>query len=269
MILIGSWQTLMKAILKVEKVMQKIGKGLKEIVVFHDVSFTIHKGEFATIITPQGYAKNTLLTMFGGLLRPTSGKIIIQDTNIYEQSKEALIEFRQKHIGIINQHALFLPYLNLIDNVLLPLHPQKLPRQEEVALAKFTLDRVGLGDKCEHYPEHLSNEEQMRASIARAIVKNPALLIIYDPNNGNEEFETNTVIMELLKTLNQQGQTILFITEKQDWAQYSNRVFTIENKTIKETLVTEPYIRGVRHRGGDVTYEAPDPVPEMVHKEGP
>ena len=119
-------------LLTLEDVHKKFRDGQNEVDVLKGISFTIHKGDFVSIIGPSGSGKSTLLTICGGLQEPTTGKVIFEDIDLYNQSKEELTEFRQKHIGFVFQHMHLIPYLTAIENIMLPLVPQKISIQEQM-----------------------------------------------------------------------------------------------------------------------------------------
>lgn len=222
-----------EAILRINDVYKKFWDGQNEVNVLHGISFTINQGDFVSIIGPSGSGKSTLLTICGGLQEPSSGRIIFQNLDLYHQSKEALTEFRQKYVGFVFQQMHLIPYLTALENIMLPLIPQKIGKEEQLLRAKTVLDHVGLGDKGERYPDQLSGGEQGRVAIARAIVTNPSLLLADEPT-GNLDSKTSKEIMDLFAALNKKGQTILFITHQLEFAAYGNRMLEMKDGSIAE-----------------------------------
>ncbi|NSL52460.1 ABC transporter ATP-binding protein [Calidifontibacillus erzurumensis] len=223
-------------LLTLEDVYKKFQDGQTEVDILKGISFSIHTGDFVSIIGPSGSGKSTLLTICGGLQEPTTGKVVFKDIDLYNLSKEELTEFRQKHIGFVFQHMHLIPYLTALENIMLPLVPRKIAIQEQIERAKFMLEQVGLADKANRYPNQLSGGEQGRVAIARAIVTNPSLLLADEPT-GNLDSKTSKEIMDLFAALNKKGQTILFITHQLEYASYGNRMFEMKDGAINEAVL--------------------------------
>jgi len=223
----------MESILIVDEVYKKVIDEQREFDILRNISFTLNSGDFAAVYGPSGSGKTTLLSICGGLQEPTSGDIILENTNLYKQSKEDLMEFRHKHIGFVHQYLHFFPHLNTIQSIISPLLPQKLSQQDIMDRAKSTLSQVNLENLEEQDPYQLSNEEKKRIAIARAIITNPTLLLIDEPT-GNVDSNTGNEIMNLLASLNQNGQTTLVFTHDPEILRYANRIFEIKNRTVLE-----------------------------------
>lgn len=202
--------------------------------VLNGVSFTIHQGDFVSIVGASGSGKSTLLTIIGSLQEPSEGKVIFQDKDITTQAKEDLAVFRQKNVGFVFQQMHLIPYLTAEENVMLPMLPLKLSKEEQLEKARWALNKVGLSTKGTRMPDQLSGGEQGRVALARAIVNKPPIILADEPT-GNLDSKTGESIMELFKELNNEGQTILFITHHPGHASYGKRKFEIIDGFLQET----------------------------------
>lgn len=200
-----------------------------------NVSFTVKQGEFVAIIGPSGSGKSTLLHMLGGVDRPTSGKVYIEDTDIYSLNETNLAIFRRRHIGLIYQFYNLIPVLNVEENITLPLllDDRKVDREQ---LGKI-LDTLALGNRLSHLPNQLSGGQQQRVSIGRALMGNPAIILADEPT-GNLDTKNSEEIIELLKYTNRQlGQTLMIITHDEKIALQADRILSIEDGRITKDEV--------------------------------
>lgn len=227
-------------ILRVENLSKHYGKEGKEnfLKAVDNVSFTVDKGEFVSIVGKSGSGKSTLLHMLGGVDNPTSGKIYIDGTDIYGLSQEKLAIFRRRQIGLIYQFYNLLPILNVEENIKLPV----LLDHKDVDEEKFNslLTKLGLEDKRHNLPNELSGGQEQRVSIGRALLNNPAILLADEPT-GNLDTKNAKDIMELLKYTNKVlNQTIIMITHDEDLALEADRIITIEDgKIIEDRVIKE------------------------------
>jgi len=187
-----------------------------------DVRLHIDKGEFISIMGPSGSGKSTLLTILGGLNHPTTGEVVVDDIPIYQLHLEKLADFRREYLGFIFQSFQLIPYLTVIENVMLPLSITERSNREQVEMAEEILERIGLKGKEKRLPDQLSGGEQERVAIARALVNAPPILLADEPT-GNLDTKTGQEIMELFKSLNQDGQTIIMVTHNPENAAFSSR----------------------------------------------
>lgn len=189
------------------------------------VSLQIDEGEFVTVMGPSGSGKSTFLTIVGGLSAPTSGRVVIDGIDIYSLRRDRLSDLRREYVGFVFQSFNLVPYLNVLENVLLPLAPTGLPAKQQASVAEDLLTEVGLYDKAKHLPGELSGGEQQRVAIARALVNDPLILLADEPT-GNLDTATSESIMQLFRLLNERGKTILMVTHNPGYRSYSTR--TIE-----------------------------------------
>ncbi len=198
--------------------------------VLDHVSFTMSRGESLAILGPSGSGKSTLLSILGALEPPTSGKVVLADTDPFLLAESELARFRGRHIGFVFQDHHLLPQCTVLENVLVPFLADGSAGEDQVALASQLLDRVGLRKRILHRPAQLSGGERQRAAIARALVRQPTLVLADEPT-GNLDQKTADTIAELLIELQQEQQTILLtVTHSESFAKKMQRQVRLENK---------------------------------------
>ncbi len=201
--------------------------------VLNGISLEIEKGDFIAIIGPSGSGKSTAMNLIGSLDLPTEGNIIINNTNIKKLSKSQLATLRGKKIGFIFQTFNLIPSINAIQNVMLPMIFQNIPKQDRIKRAKELLKLVNLEHRAHHLPTELSGGERQRIAIARALINNPEIILADEPT-GNLDSKTGEEILNLLIKLNKQGSTILMITHNQNIAKKANKTIKIIDGVIKK-----------------------------------
>ena len=217
-------------ILKVQNLTKKYGKKDTEVVALDNVSFSVEKGEFIAIVGASGSGKSTLLHLIGGVDKPTSGKVFINDKDIYQLSKDDLAVFRRRQIGIIYQFYNLIPILNVKENILLPCNLDG-KKVEEKYLQEI-IELLGLSKREEHLPNQLSGGQQQRVAIGRAIINNPSIILADEPT-GNLDSKSSKEIIELLKKSNKKyNQTILLITHDMSIAEQADRIIKIQDGKI-------------------------------------
>ncbi len=223
-------------ILKVENLCKRYGEKDTEVVALHNVSFTVEKGEFVAIIGASGSGKSTLLHLIGGVDRPTSGKVFIDGTDIYELNADKLAIFRRRQVGLIYQFYNLIPILNVVENITLPCRLDGKEVKEE--RLEELLEILNLKNRKEHLPNQLSGGQQQRVSIGRAIVNYPAIVLADEPT-GNLDSKASREIIDLLKMSNQKyNQTVIVITHDENIALEADRILTIDDgKIVKDERV--------------------------------
>lgn len=191
----------------------KGGDGVTE--ALKNVSLEILEGEFLALMGPSGSGKSTLLSILGGLNPPTSGKLIIDDIDVYALEPERLADFRHEYVGFVFQQYQLIPYLTALENVMLPLVITSRPGREQREMAQTVLDKVGLSNKSHRLPNQLSGGEQNRVAIARAIVNRPSIIFADEPT-GSLDSKTAEELLELFQALNRDGLTIIMVTHNQE-----------------------------------------------------
>ncbi len=218
-------------IVKVENLSKVYGKGSTEVKALDNVSLSIEKGEFVAIVGASGSGKSTLLHLMGGVDRPTSGRVMINDTDIFQLNNDKLAIFRRRQIGIIYQFYNLLPTLNVEENITLPMELDG--RKVEDGELDDILKLLGLTKRRKHLPNELSGGQQQRTSIGRALITRPALILADEPT-GNLDSKSSNEIVELLRKSNREyNQTIVMITHNLEMAKCADRIITIEDGRIK------------------------------------
>ncbi len=220
-------------ILKVENLTKIYGKENNKVIALDNVSFSVNKGEFVAIIGASGSGKSTLLHLIGGVDRPTSGKVFINDKDIYSMSDDKLAIFRRRQIGLIYQFYNLIPVLNVEENITLPLELDN--RKVDKNELKEMLKLLGLERRKNHLPNELSGGQQQRTSIGRALITRPSILLADEPT-GNLDSKSSSEIVELLRKSNKElNQTIIMITHNPEIAKCADRIIKIEDgKIIRE-----------------------------------
>ena len=200
-----------------------------------DVDLNSDRGDFISVMGPSGSGKSTLLTILGGLNHPTEGEVVVDEIPIYQLPMEKLADFRREYLGFIFQSFQLIPYLNVIENVMLPLSITEKSNREQLIMAGEILERMGLKGKEKRLPDQLSGGEQERLAIARALVNSPPILLADEPT-GNLDSKTGKEIMELFKSLNEEGQTIVMVTHNPENVAFSSRtVYLRDGKVVNGT----------------------------------
>lgn len=225
-------------ILRIEHLSKQYGKGESAVKALDDISFSVQKGEFVAIIGPSGSGKSTLLHMLGGVDRPTSGKVYVQDTDMYALDETQLAIFRRRQIGLIYQFFNLIPVLTVEENMTLPLllDKQKVDKKQLDVLVQT----LNLKQRLNHLPNQLSGGQQQRVSIGRAIISNPAIMLADEPT-GNLDSKNSSEIIDLLKMLNKTyQQTLIVITHDERIALQADRIISIEDGRIAKDEVIRP-----------------------------
>lgn len=205
--------------------------GGEELKVLNNINFEVKKREFVAIVGPSGSGKSTLMNMLGLLDLPDSGEYLLDNQNIEELSDNQLAVIRNKKIGFIFQSFNLLPKLNAIDNVTVPLMYYGMSTKKSREIGSKYLEKVGLKGREKHLPSQLSGGQQQRVAIARALVCNPEIILADEPT-GALDSKTGIEIMEMLKQLNKEGQTIVLITHDNNIAKQAQRIVRIADGQI-------------------------------------
>lgn len=222
-------------LLRVENLSKSYGKGEAKVDALKNINLSIKKGEFIAIVGPSGSGKSTLLHLLGGVDKPTSGNVFINDINIYDLKEKDLAIFRRRNVGLIYQFYNLIPVLTVKENILLPaeLDNRKIDKEYLEDLLK-TLD---LKEREDHLPSELSGGQQQRTSIGRALINRPSIVLADEPT-GNLDSKNSKEIVELLKvSVKKYNQTLIMITHDTNIALQADRVITIEDGIIKSDEV--------------------------------
>lgn len=224
-------------ILRTEEVTKIYGNSENKIKALDGVNLSIKRGEFISIVGPSGSGKSTLLHMIGGVDRPTSGKIFIENSDISNYSSKEMALFRRRKVGLIYQFYNLIPNLSIEHNIKLPLILDKRKIDEE----KFNklVDKLGIKSKLNSFPSELSGGQQQRVAVARSLIYNPAIVLADEPT-GNLDRENSKEIIEILKYYNKKlNQTILIITHDENIALKTDRIITIVDGKIRGDELNE------------------------------
>ena len=214
--------------LKIEKVTKVYeANGDSPVVrVLSDVNVEIEEAEFVCLMGPSGSGKSTLLTIVGAMNHPTEGRVLVDDIDVYSLSDERRADFRREYLGFVFQQHHLMPYLNALENAMLPLATAEMSTREKRDRAANALARVGLGDKALRLPNQLSGGEQGRLAIARAIINEPPLILADEPT-GSLDTKTGAEIMGVFLNLNAQGQTVFMVTHNAENSALAHRIVNI------------------------------------------
>lgn len=224
-----------EAILQIKDLKKYYGSGDSQVKALDGVTFDVYKGEMLVLLGNSGCGKSTLLNIIGGMDSPTSGQVMLGDTDITSFKDRELTSFRKEKIGFIFQFYNLLPDLTALENVRLSIRGK-----DKEHLAEKTLELVGLGeDRMHHYPSQLSGGEQQRVSIARALVKKADIILCDEPTGALDD-KTGRLILELLQDIvRKEGQTMVIVTHTTPIASMANRVITLKNGKIQKEKVNE------------------------------
>ncbi|MBC8177902.1 MAG: ABC transporter ATP-binding protein [Desulfobacteraceae bacterium] len=214
--------------IKAEGLSKQYGSGDATVLAIHNMDFTVEAGEFVSIMGESGAGKSTLLSIVGAMNPPSSGKFVVDGIDVYRLGSEKRTDFRREFIGFVFQSFHLVPYLTVVENVMLPLTTVKMSKKKKRVLAEEALDQVGLAGKEDRLPSQISGGEKERVAIARAVVNDPPVILADEPT-GNLDSSTTREIMGLLQRLNREGTTILMVTHSQDCAAYAERILQVSD----------------------------------------
>ncbi len=218
------------SVLKCEHLSKTYGAGDSLVKALDDVSFSVEKGEFVAVTGTSGSGKSTLLHIIGGVDRPGSGSVYINDTDLHSLTEDALAVFRRRNIGLIYQFYNLIPVLNIDENIILPsLLDGKAKDQNKL---DEIVSYLNLNDRRNHLPSELSGGQQQRVSIGRALYTEPMLLLCDEPT-GNLDSKAGKEIVNLLKSSNREyGQTVILVTHDESIAKEADRIIRIADGKI-------------------------------------
>jgi putative ABC transport system ATP-binding protein len=221
--------------IKAESLSRVYRMGDSQIPAVDNISFSISAGEFVALLGSSGSGKSSLLNLIAGLDTPTSGSVAVAGRDLAGMSRDELARYRRSTVGMVFQAFNLVPAMTVFENVELPMRFAEVPREQRVDRARNSLQRVGLGHRLKHRPSELSGGEQQRASLARALVNSPSLLLADEPT-GNLDSRTGTEIMGLIHDIHREGTTVLMVTHERPLAErYASRfIFLRDGKLVDD-----------------------------------
>ena len=220
-----------QSLIKLKEVSKIYGKEMAEVRALQDVSVEINKGEFVAIMGPSGSGKSTFMNIVGCLDIPNKGKIFLENRNISLLEESELAQIRGKKIGFVFQQFNLIPTFNALENVMLPMIFQNIPKKVREKRALDLLNQVGLKKRIKHLPSELSGGEQQRIAIARALANDPEIILADEPT-GNLDSKTGKEIIIILKELNKKGKTIIVVTHDNDIAKCARKIIKLKDGRI-------------------------------------
>ena len=224
----------MEVVVKTEDLVRYYGTGGNLVKAVNHVDLEIERGKFTVIMGRSGSGKSTLLHLIGGLDKPGSGNVYIENKNIFKYNRDELAKFRRRKIGFIFQDYNLIPSLTVWENIILPLGLENIiPDKKKI---ENLLDKTGLSDKKDAMPETLSGGQKQRCAIARALVSGPAVILADEPT-GNLDSQTGAEIVDLLKqSVEEYKQTLIMITHDESISRIADMVYFIEDGRVVEKV---------------------------------
>jgi putative ABC transport system ATP-binding protein len=214
-----------------QQLVKQYGSGDSQVTAISDINFEIEAGDFVAIMGESGAGKSTLLSVLGAINEPTDGNLTVDDIDVYDLTQEQRADFRREYLGFVFQSFHLVPYLTVLENVMLPLAVVKASGKVKREMAAEALEQVDLLDKADRLPNQISGGEKERVAVARAVVNNPPVLLADEPT-GNLDTGNSREIMKLLQSLNRDGTTIVMVTHSNDCARFARRTLQVSDGTI-------------------------------------
>ncbi|HKL26971.1 MAG TPA: ABC transporter ATP-binding protein [Desulfuromonadales bacterium] len=210
-------------VITAKELVKEYGKGATLVKALRGIDLDISRGSFTCIVGPSGHGKSTLMHLLGGLDHPTRGTVLIDGQDMFRLGNKELAGLRAKKIGFVFQFFNLLQSLTALENIEVALMLASVPEKEQKDRAKKLLDSVGLGEKADAKPGQLSGGQQQRVAIARALANNPPVLLMDEPT-GNLDSAAEAEVMKVLKKLNREGKTIIFVTHSNEIASRADNI---------------------------------------------
>jgi len=213
-------------LLRMEVVSKEYNHRGKAVTALRGVTLDIPKGDFVSVVGPSGSGKSTLLLILGGMLSPSTGRVLLDGESLYDLKPDERARIRRAKIGFVFQTFNLVPYLCAMENVQVPLFLAGRNEGDQKSRAAALLERVGLADRLDHKPSELSVGEQQRVALARMLANDPAVILADEPT-GNLDPETSERIMAFLREVNQEGRTVVMVTHDARAAEKGNRILRL------------------------------------------
>lgn len=230
----------MDKVIEIQNIVKNYQIGSVIVRALRSVSIDIHRNEYVAIMGPSGSGKSTLMNLLGCLDTPTSGKYILNGTDVSKMDDDFLAEIRNKEIGFVFQTFNLLPRYTALENVTLPLIYAGIQKAERERMAIETLTHVGLADRMTHKPNELSGGQRQRVAIARALINKPSIILADEPT-GNLDSKTSLDIMGLLDEIHKNGNTVILVTHEEDIARHAARIIRLFDGEVAQDYLNEKF----------------------------
>ena len=217
--------------------LKNVSKIYGELHALDDVSLTVEKGEWVSIMGPSGSGKSTMMNIIGCMDKPTRGEVLLDGKDVSKESKKSLTTIRRDKIGLIFQQFHLVNYLTALENVMLAQYYHSLPDEKEALEA---LDRVGLADRAKHLPSQLSGGEQQRVCVARALINYPEIILADEPT-GNLDEANEEIVVDLFRKLHTEGTTLIVVTHDPEVAEVAQRTLVLRSGKLSKEIVNENF----------------------------
>jgi putative ABC transport system ATP-binding protein len=231
-------------IIHLENVVKNYMIGTIVVRALQSISLEIKRNEYVAIMGPSGSGKSTLMNLLGCLDTATSGKYILNGTDVSKMLDNELAEIRNSEIGFVFQTFNLLPRYTALENVMLPLIYAGQNKVQRLERAKTVIDEVGLSDRSHHKPNELSGGQRQRVAVARAMVNNPSIILADEPT-GNLDSKTSIDIMNLFGEIHRRGNTMILVTHEEDIARHAHRIIRLKDGLIDSDVLNEHHIGSV------------------------
>ncbi len=228
----------MENVISIDKIVKNYYVGTVVVKALRSVSVKIDKGEYVAIMGPSGSGKSTLMNLIGCLDTPTSGRYILNGTDVSQMDDNRLAEIRNQEIGFIFQTFNLLPRYSALENVMLPMVYSGISKPDRMIRAKEVIESVGLTDRMTHKPNELSGGQRQRVAMARALVNHPSIILADEPT-GNLDSKTSSDIMDVITGIHKIGNTVILVTHEEDIALRANRIIRLFDGMVDSDIMNK------------------------------
>ena len=225
-------------IISIERIRKTYEVGTQQVHALAGVDLTIRRNDYVAIMGPSGSGKSTLMNILGCLDTPTSGRYVLNGTDVSHMDEEELAEVRNKEIRFVFQTFNLLPRYTALENVAVPLIYAGVSKSKRLRRAEEALRSVGLGDRMEHKPNEMSGGQRQRVAVARALINDPSIILADEPT-GNLDTKTSIDIMHLFERIYKAGNTVIVVTHEEDIALHARRIVRLRDGAIESDRINE------------------------------
>ncbi|RDI40945.1 ABC transporter ATP-binding protein [Falsibacillus pallidus] len=215
-------------------------QGENQVLALNDISLTVDQGEFVAVIGPSGSGKSTFLAIAGALLQASEGEVILKEKNLNDLNPKDLARFRLEEIGFILQTSNLIPYLNVLEQLLVVKRMAGKLLKEDKEYAKELLQSLGLGSKLEKLPEQLSGGERQRTAIARAFINDPSIILADEPTASLDSKKAHEVVQLIAKEAKMRNKAAIMVTHDERMLEYCDKVYRMEDGRLEHDASFRP-----------------------------